>query len=404
MIRLRSVGLIVALALLAGAGRAGDEAPSSRAEKPRRTFEPHRILVRGDRLLVVGVAAALGGDPDRGCDRPRELAVREIDSRGRLREVTEFPRERFGRQDCIETIETAFLDRGTVLVSGWAAIRDPAYNGADRYPYAARLRLGEGPDVQFGDQGFLGLPHPTAGLTPFGHDLLYAGGVRFDSRGEVLDESAFTYSGANGRVAPLAGGRVAVVLFDEGKPSYHLRVIRPGKVGPTTTVVAARSTDYAEVTHLAPVGGGLFVLMENDTTNEVVHRHRADGRLLRDFGRRGRVDAHPGRGRHENVTGIAATQRGGLVTTGELQERGRRKAFATRFDPRGRRLTSSVLDIGPADDNVYTDAVAVAVQPDGKIVVAASVKGRVGKLLRLLPGGRPDPEFGKNGVVTLTLS
>jgi hypothetical protein len=401
MIRLPAAGLTAVFALLAG-GCAGDEATSkARAEKPTRTFEPHRILVRGDRLLVVGVSA--GASSDDPCSRARDLVVLEVDGRGDV-DITTFPKEQFGDGDCVETIETAFLDRGALLVSGWATIADPQYNGANRYPYAVRVRPGEGPDDEFGEAGFVGLPHPTAGLAPFGDDLLYTGGVRFDRRGELLDEFAFPYGGANGRAAPLAGDRVAVVLFNEATPNYHVRVVGRNKVGPTTSVVVGRSTNYAEVTHVVPHGRLFFVLLESDTTKEVVHRHRADGRRDPSFGRRGRVEVEPRRGRYGIVSGIAATPAAGLVIVGDLQEQGRRKAFVLRFDPRGRRLGITTLDLARAAGNTNRHAfAAAAVQRDGKIVVAAGIQGRGARMYRLLPNGRPDPGFGKSGVVALTL-
>jgi hypothetical protein len=402
MIRSRSASLLVATALACGGCAGGERSTAPGADRQRRTFEPHRILVRGDELLLLGVRA--GATTDGGCGRGRDLVVLQVSSRGELEDVTEFPRNEFGDGDCVETIETAFLDRGALLVSGWALIAEPEYGGAGRYPYAARLRPGDGPDQDFGEGGFIALPHPTAGLAPFGGDFLYVGGVRFDRRGQVLDEFAFSYSGANGRIVGLPGGRAAVVLFNEATPNYHLRIVGPRKVGPTTSVVVGRSTSYAEVTQLAPVGRGLFVLMEDDTTNEVVHRHGGSGRLVRAFGRQGRVVALPGRGRHQVVTGIAATPTGGLVTTGELEERRRRKAFVTRFDSRGRRLGTSVFELGPAGENIYADATgAVAVQPDSKIVVAAGIPGRPARLSRLRANGQPDREFGDNGSVALTL-
>jgi hypothetical protein len=401
MIRLRPAAILGALALLAGGCNGDDAGPSARAEKPRRTFEPHRIILRDDRLLVVGVSA--GPSTDRSCGRPRELIVLDVDQGGKLEGVTEFPEESLGGGDCIETIETAVLDRGAVLVSGWALIADPQYGGADRYPYAVRLQPGKGPDEEFGDKGFLGLPHPTAGLAPFGKDLLYTGGVRFDRRGELVDEFAFPYRGANGRVAPLPGDRVAVVLFNEAVPNYHVRIVGRDKLGPTTSVVVGRSTNYAEVTHVEPAGRRFFVLLESDTDTDVVHRHRADGRRDRSFGRQGRVDAQAQRGRHGIVNGIAPTAEGGLVSVGDLEEAGRRKAFAVRFDPQGRRLGITVLDLARAvgNRNRYGFG-AAAVQPDGRIVVAAGIQGHHARLFRLMPNGRPDREFGNTGTVVLT--
>ncbi len=56
-----------------------------------------------------------------------------------------------------------------------------------------------------------------------------------------------------------------------------------------------------------------------------------------------------------------------------------------------------IVDHGPSSDDVFAGAV---LQPDGKIVVAATSNvggARVASLLRFLPDGTPDPDFGTQG-------
>jgi uncharacterized delta-60 repeat protein len=52
------------------------------------------------------------------------------------------------------------------------------------------------------------------------------------------------------------------------------------------------------------------------------------------------------------------------------------------------------------ESNEESYAEGIAIQPDGKIVLAGEEKGNA-VVLRLLPNGQPDPSFGTGGKVTL---
>jgi uncharacterized delta-60 repeat protein len=71
-----------------------------------------------------------------------------------------------------------------------------------------------------------------------------------------------------------------------------------------------------------------------------------------------------------------------------------------KLDPTFGELGKSIYALGEDADTAY----AILIQPDGKILVGGdSNRGENGldfALLRLLDDGRPDPEFGEDGVVT----
>jgi uncharacterized delta-60 repeat protein len=78
-------------------------------------------------------------------------------------------------------------------------------------------------------------------------------------------------------------------------------------------------------------------------------------------------------------------------------------AAAPGLDPNFGKNGRTAVEIGAYGSR----ANAVAVQPDGKIVVGGSSAGAAGKdfmLFRLLPDGTLDPEFGQNGTVSTALS
>lgn len=111
------------------------------------------------------------------------------------------------------------------------------------------------------------------------------------------------------------------------------------------------------------------------------------------------------------VAGAAVVQPDGkIVTAGEAVINNKAFVVATRLTPEGRpdpRFGDNgvtIVDIGgSAAGNT------LALQPDGKVVVAGTGKDPTTNALafaavRLLPDGTPDPGFGKAGVVTLPVA
>jgi hypothetical protein len=102
--------------------------------------------------------------------------------------------------------------------------------------------------------------------------------------------------------------------------------------------------------------------------------------------------------------GIAAQPDGKTIGAGQLDSGSRRKAFAVRVDRTGRPDRSFgksgivLLEIGRRTDDLYADArAAMILQRDGKIVIAASIRGRQTRVFRLRPDGTTDPGFGRRG-------
>jgi hypothetical protein len=107
-------------------------------------------------------------------------------------------------------------------------------------------------------------------------------------------------------------------------------------------------------------------------------------------------------------TAIVTQPDGKTVAAGELDRDPRRKAFAARVLPSGRPDPSFgkegvvLLDIGHTNENIYSDAkAAMTVLRDGKVVLAASIRGRPTHVFRLDRRGRLDAAFGQGGKIVL---
>jgi drug/metabolite transporter (DMT)-like permease len=391
---LGAVLVVAGIALLAGCGG------ESTAAGGERAFEVEHVLL-GERGIVL-VGTGVGGRIDESCGTRRELVAVELSFAGRRTGVTDFPLEDLG--DCVRSIDDASLDGDGIVVSGWLEL-DSSEGQATAAPYGARLELGAGPDTSFGDAGSLGLPHPTSGLAPSGRRLVYAGGVVFARNGDTVDDSAFRYDGQVGRIASGPPHGTFVVLHRESSGSYDAFTLRGRRQGNRASVRFAEAPPFDEVTglELSPLGWLVFVTHAVDNYTYRVYRHLPDGRLDRRFGRNGHVLVAPTGGSLEVVTDIAATFDGGVVAAGQLDHGRRRKAFVVRFDGAGRRRGLVLADLGPRTDHLFADArTAVAVGPNGDVVLAASIAGRPTKVFLFDPAGRLDRSFGDGGIATLS--
>lgn len=380
------------MAILVGCGGASDGGGGE-----KRSFEVEHVLLRDGGIVLVG--KGLGGRVDQSCGTRRELVTVELAPNGRRTGVTDFPQEELG--DCVASIDDAFLDGDGVVVSGWLEL-ESSEGGADAAPYGARLAFGKGPDPSFGDAGSLALQYPTSGLAPLGRDLLYAGGILFARNGQPVDQRAFPYGGRPGRVVAGSRDRAFVVLHREAFASYDAFTVARGRRGGVTKVRFATDVQYDEVTDLepSPLGWLVFVTHAVDDYTYLVYRHLPDGRLDRGFGRDGRIAMREAS--LETVTDIAPTPDGGLAAAGQLDRGQRRKAFVVRYDGSGRRVGLLLVDLGPRTDDLFSDArAAVAVDPRGDVVLAASIAGRPTKIFRFDRDGRAEKSFGEAGIATL---
>jgi uncharacterized delta-60 repeat protein len=188
-----------------------------------------------------------------------------------------------------------------------------------------------------------------------------------------------TSFGGDGKVGPdLAGGAVAVALQPDGN-----------------IVVAG------------------FLNLDNDgmETNFILARYNADGTPDTTFGNTGRVIA--------DFLGDAAAGALALQPDGKIVAAGARTTGDPDFGPRdfalARYNADGTLDTTFGDQGaVLTDfggsdgAHALALQPDGKIVVAGSSEDTSGRwdfaLARYLPNGALDTTFSGDGKVTTNFS
>ena len=126
-------------------------------------------------------------------------------------------------------------------------------------------------------------------------------------------------------------------------------------------------------------------------------RYRPDGRLDPTFGTGGLVTGPDG-----VVLAVAIQPDGRIVTAGRNNDTDYAMTV-TRYLPNG--SIDSAFGSGGVAAGPTGDANAVAIQADGKIVVAGDSpdpnmeSSNEFTLIRFLSGGTPDPDFGSNGVV-----
>jgi uncharacterized delta-60 repeat protein len=144
-------------------------------------------------------------------------------------------------------------------------------------------------------------------------------------------------------------------------------------------------------------GGGRFVSMETDPPRAVgsVHGIDRDGKTWKAFGKNGYTKVPP----MFKAMELLPAPGGGVAIVGSF--RGQEMAVL-RLGPKGRPLPGFGR-AGLAKVR-FPGAAAVAnggvVEADGDIVLVGSAKARLA-VARLLPDGRPDPSFGRGGIVRL---
>jgi hypothetical protein len=180
--------------------------------------------------------------------------------------------------------------------------------------------------------------------------------------------------------------------------------LEPSELGATADMVRAVFEPSGQVhaepsDKLPPDLEGIAVSRDGTGFHERAHWPRRQSRALVDALRAFEFKA---------FTAIVTQPNGKTVAAGELDSDPRRKAFAVRVLPSGRpdpsfgRNGVVLLDIGRTNENIYSDAkAAMTVQRDGKIVVAASIRGKPAHVFRLDRRGRLDAAFGQGGKIVL---
>jgi uncharacterized delta-60 repeat protein len=156
---------------------------------------------------------------------------------------------------------------------------------------------------------------------------------------------------------------------------------------------------------------GKIVMVGGGFTSFVAARYNADGSLDTGFGGRGSVTLDVSGGQlQQRALGVALQPDDKLVVVGEtLRAAGTRGQFTfglVRFNPDGSLDQSFGSGGQVVDAPVVGNATAVAIQPDGKIVVAGSTPGSGDEgdfsdfiVARYTSAGALDPSFGTGGVV-----
>jgi uncharacterized delta-60 repeat protein len=169
------------------------------------------------------------------------------------------------------------------------------------------------------------------------------------------------------------------------------------------------------------LGGAIGVRKYGELKDErlALARYTPNGVLDSSFGKAGIVTIPSAQGEDVQVNALAVAPDGDVIAAGEAsctdsRECGKRYCsecasyVVARFRPNGSpdrgfgKAGVMRIDVGHNDED-HDAARAVAVQPDGKIVVAGRSFGGFG-LVRLLPDGRLDPSFGHRGFARTSFS
>jgi len=132
-----------------------------------------------------------------------------------------------------------------------------------------------------------------------------------------------------------------------------------------------------------------------------VARYRPDGTLDRSFskdGRRVSRFANPNRRMQSVASGVAVQRNGRIVLVGRLETRDGSVLALTRYRADGS-LDESFSNDGRQETKAMAGGTDIAVQPDGRLVVSGSAGSDFG-LARYRSDGRLDPSFSGDGRVT----
>lgn len=199
-------------------------------------------------------------------------------------------------------------------------------------------------------------------------------------------------------VAGTNNGRFALARFDQHgvlDPAF-------GEGGTVATLVSRWNNRPAAVNGLAVQADGRIVAAGSIWGGFVLTRHEADGSLNPSFGHAGIVRTLSFRD-PSGANAVALQSDGRIVLAGSARER-----FAVaRYLPDGTLDPSFGLD-GKVTTQLggRAEAHALVIQEDGRLVVAGFVardRSRSFALVRYLPDGSPDLTFGRAGLVTASV-
>lgn len=183
-----------------------------------------------------------------------------------------------------------------------------------------------------------------------------------------------------------AGGQLDPTFADSGKALVSLDgrayAVSDIAVQPDDRILVA---GYTEPRHGSGTEGSKFIIA----------RFRRDGRVDRSFGRRGYVTTAIREGALPETIGVQPD--GKIVVVGFYSVGdGIERLAVVRYQPDGS------LDPSFAEGGVLAsplgEGLDVAIQPDGRIVVAGAIDSGAGYVARFQPNGALDPSFSGDGV------
>jgi uncharacterized delta-60 repeat protein len=272
----------------------------------------------------------------------------------------------FSNAPLLDGITSTLDDSVTVAYTASGAV-DTSFNGTgvSSLDLGGTSSMATGSALQADGKLVVAGTHPEVGPGIFGQDSFL---VRYLADGTV--DAGF---GTNGRKLFVTSNTNAVVLQADGK-----------------IVTAGMNV----VNH----GGG------NTTNGMSFSRFNADGTPDASFGSGGRVDL-PTSNAEEWVMALALQPDGKLVGAGYLQNAAAREGYVVRLNADGTVDTAfgsngfATVAMGPGANQIF----AVALQPDGRIVVAGGgdVSGSQTSMMaaRLNADGTLDTSFGSGGAV-----
>jgi uncharacterized delta-60 repeat protein len=284
----------------------------------------------------------------------------------------------------------AVLPDGKLLAAGGAQIASPYPYGSPTVAVVARLLPDMRPDGSFGEGGRVlaqAFPEPH---TPQGFMLA------------LVPDGGFAVGGfAN--ISGVVGGHQAAAFFlrfdaegrlDPGFGEDGRAIIRLAEDGAETIWGLAAQADGK----LVVAGAAVRLGTGGEPPLTLFARFETDGALDASFGEAGIARlASPVGGRWPWLRAVAPLPDGRIVAAGGLQ----RADFALVQLSTGGELDAAFGDAGLAltdfslDGGTFDRAFAVAVQPDGSVLVAGGANGQPA-VARFTADGRLDPVFGVN--------
>jgi uncharacterized delta-60 repeat protein len=194
----------------------------------------------------------------------------------------------------------------------------------------------------------------------------------------------------------LAGGDFAVARY---RPDGSLDTSF-GSEG----IASAPGPDWSGANALAvqPDGkilvGGSYVT-HDPVAAETLVRFNSNGSLDSTFGSGGRVTTSVGSG-GDNVYALVVQPDGKILAAGGSVDQGRGYVTIVRYEPNGR-LDQGFGSAGIVKDGDFYQAFGLALEPDGRILAAGMSVGppQAFALARFSPDGQPDSSFGSGGAV-----